>query len=163
MPELGLDWFFIAVLLGSLALGAWRGLFYEVLSLLSWIAAFLLAQWFAPSVSEMLPMSGASELIRHAAAFVLIFVVAAFAGGMLARLIQKLVSRAGLQSTDRALGALFGLLRGALLLLAVTIVMSMTPFKHSGAWKESVGAGTALAALQNLKPIMPPEFGKYLP
>lgn len=163
MPELGLDWFFIAVLLGSLALGAWRGLFYEVLSLLSWIAAFLLAQWFAPSVSEMLPMSGAGELIRHAAAFVLIFVLAAFAGGMLARLIQKLVSRAGLQSTDRALGALFGLLRGALLLLAVTVVMGMTPFKHSVAWKESVGAGTALAALQNLKPIMPPEFGKYLP
>ncbi len=163
MPELGLDWVFVAVLLGSMALGAWRGLFYEILSLLSWIAAFLLAQWFAPSVAEMLPMTGASELIRHAAAFVLIFVVAAFAGGMLALLIQKLVSRAGLQSTDRALGALFGLLRGALLVLAVTVGISMTTFKNGVGWRESVGAGIALAALQNLRPVLPQEFGKYLP
>ena len=43
-----LDWIFVGVLLVSLALGAWRGLVYEVLSLLSWIAAFVLAQGLAP-------------------------------------------------------------------------------------------------------------------
>ena len=35
-----LDWIFVAVLLGSMLLGAWRGLVYEVLSLLGWIVAF---------------------------------------------------------------------------------------------------------------------------
>jgi membrane protein required for colicin V production len=43
-----LDWVFIAVLVASLMLGAWRGLVYEVLSVMSWIAAFVLAQWLAP-------------------------------------------------------------------------------------------------------------------
>ncbi|MFZ4481702.1 MAG: CvpA family protein [Rhodoferax sp.] len=163
MPEIALDWMFILVLLISLALGAWRGLFYEVLSLLNWIAAFMLAQWFAPELAEKLPMAGARELVRYAAAFVLIFVLVAFAGGMLARLIQKLVSKAGLQSTDRALGALFGLLRGAILLLAMTVGISMSQFKNSDWWKESMGAGIALAALQNLKPLLPEDIGKYLP
>jgi membrane protein required for colicin V production len=163
MPEIALDWLFVLILLVSLAFGAKRGLFYEVLSLLSWIAAFMLAQWFAPNVAEILPMSGASEPIRYAAAFVLIFVLAAFAGGALSGLIQKLVSKAGLKSTDRALGALFGVLRGVILLLALTVAIGMTSYKNSVWWRESMGVGIALAALQNLRPFLPEDFGKYLP
>ena len=40
-----LDWAVLIVLAASLLLGAWRGLVYEVLSVLSWIAAFVAAQW----------------------------------------------------------------------------------------------------------------------
>ena len=55
MPTL--DWIFLGVLLTSLLLGAWRGLVYEVLSVVSWLAAFVLAQWFAPDVAQRLPMA----------------------------------------------------------------------------------------------------------
>ena len=44
---LTLDWILLAVLLASLLLGAWRGLVYEVLSVLNWVASFVLAQWWA--------------------------------------------------------------------------------------------------------------------
>ena len=47
-----LDWVFAAILLASLLLGAWRGLVYEVLSVVSWIAGFLVAQLFAPGVAH---------------------------------------------------------------------------------------------------------------
>ena len=50
------DWILLALLAASMVLGAWRGLVYEVLSVLGWIAAFLLAQWFAPDVADKLPM-----------------------------------------------------------------------------------------------------------
>ena len=62
MPTL--DWFFVAVLLVSLLIGAWRGLVFEVISLLSWIAAFVLAQWFAPDLALKLPMSCELVLLR---------------------------------------------------------------------------------------------------
>ena len=163
MPEIAIDLIFALLLVVSLALGAWRGLFYEVLSLLSWIAAFMLSQLLATDVAEILPMGGVSRPIRFSAAFVLIFVIAAFAGGLLARLIQKLGAKAGLQSTDRVLGALFGVLRGVILLLALTAAITMTQFKNSAWWKESMGVGIALAALQNLKPLLPEDVGKYLP
>ena len=42
-----LDWIFVALLLASMLMGAWRGLVYEVLSLAGWVVAFLVAQWFA--------------------------------------------------------------------------------------------------------------------
>ena len=163
MPEIAIDLIFALLLVVSLALGAWRGLFYEVLSLLSWIAAFMLSQLLATDVAEILPMGGVSRPIRFSAAFVLIFVIAAFAGGLLARLIQKLGAKAGLQSTDRVLGALFGVLRGVILLLALTAAITMTQFKNSAWWKESMGVGIALAALQNLKPLLPEDVGKYIP
>jgi membrane protein required for colicin V production len=163
MPELGLDWFFVAVLLGSLALGAWRGLVYEVLSLLNWIAAFVLAQWLAPEVAPRLPMGGASTPIQYAAAFVLVFVVSVFAGGLLAKLIRHLFAAVGLQTVDRVLGAVFGLIRGVLVLLAATVLICLTPMVNSSWWKESMGVGLTLAVLQGLKPVLPQEFGKYLP
>ena len=152
-----------AVLLVSMAVGVWRGLVYEVLSVLSWIAAFVLAQWFAPAAAAHLPMQGAGAALRYAGGFVLVFIAAAFAGGLLAFLMSKLVSAVGLGPVDRSLGALFGLLRGAVLLLAATAVVSLTPLRDAAEWQASVGARWSGAALQALKPVLPEEFGKYLP
>ena len=53
-----LDWIFIAVLLGSMLLGAWRGLVYEVLSLLGWVVAFMVARTWAQEVAVWLPLDG---------------------------------------------------------------------------------------------------------
>lgn len=161
MPAL--DWIFFGILIASLAIGAWRGLVYEVMSVVNWIAAFLLAQWFAPDVAQKLPMSGTGEAVRYAAGFVLVFIVSVFAGSLLAKLVQKLFAAAGLQPADRALGAAFGLVRGLVLVLAATVVISMSPLKSSEWWQESVGAGMTVAALKGLKPVLPDEFGRYLP
>ena len=150
-------------MLVSLWLGAWRGRVYEVLSVLSWIAAFILAQWLAPEVAHKLPLNGVSEALRYAAGFALVFVLAAFAGGMLAKLVKMLFAAVGLQPVDRVLGAAFGLVRGVVLLLAATVVIGMTPLQTSTWWQQSVGAGITLATLKGLKPVLPEEFGKYLP
>ena len=131
-----LDWVFIAIMVASLLLGAWRGLVYEVLSVASWIAAFIAAQVFAPDVAAMLPMGQSPQVARYAAAFVLLLVAVVFAGALLAWLIKKAVEAVGLRPVDRTLGAAFGVLRGAVLLLAVAIVVNMTPLKGGEWWME---------------------------
>lgn len=158
-----LDWIFVAVLVVSLLVGAWRGLVYELLSLVNWIAAFVLAQWFAPDVAHYLPVANATEVVRYAAGFVVVFVVALFVGGLLAFGVRKLVEAVGLRPVDRVLGSLFGLARGAVVLLALVVVAGMTPLVKSPWWHESAGAGVATVALNGLKPVLPEEFGKYLP
>ena len=158
-----LDWIFLAVLLTSLLLGVWRGLVYEVLSLVSWVAAFVAAQWLAPTVASSLPMSGATEMIRYAAAFVLVFIAVVLAVGLVAWLMKKLVASVGLSPVDRLLGAAFGLARGLVIVLAVTVVMEMTPFRSAPWWQESQGADISVVVLKGLKPVLPGEFGKYLP
>ena len=158
-----LDWVFVAVLLLSVALGAWRGLVYEVVSVLGWVAAFVAAQWFAPDVAGHLPMAKFAEPIRYAAGFVLVFIGAAFAAGFLAWLVKKLVEAVGLRPVDRTLGAAFGLVRGVILLLVMAVVVEMMSLGSGAWWQESKGAAVLSVALKGLKPVLPEQFGKYLP
>lgn len=156
------DWILLAVLLLSMAVGLWRGLVYEVLSVLAWLAAFFLAQWLAPRVAEVLPMQSAAEPIRYAAAFVLTFIAAVFTAGLLAALIKKVVAAVGLRPVDRILGGLFGLLRGVVLLMAVAVAMDMTQLKTADCWQASHGAQLLSSTLSALKPALPERFAKYL-
>lgn len=152
----------LGVLVFSMLLGAWRGLVYEVLSVLGWAAAFYAAQWFAPQVALWLPLDSTSEPVRYAAAFALVFIAAVFAAGLLAFLLKKLVDAIGLRPVDRTMGAAFGLVRGVILLLAATVVMDMTALKNSAWWQASQGAVLLTATLKGLKPVLPEPFAKYL-
>lgn len=152
----------LLVLVLSLIVGAWRGLVFEVLSVLGWALAFYAAQWFAPVVATMLPLQSASDSVRYAAAFVLVFIVAVFAAGLLTVLIKKMVDAMGLRPVDRTLGAAFGVVRGLILLLAVTVVINMTALKTSVWWQESQGAELLTAMLSGLKPVLPEQFARYL-
>ena len=157
------DWVFIGVLLFSMVVGAWRGLVFEVLSLVSWVVAFVLAQWLAPDAAQWLPMSGATEVVRYAAGFVLVFVAAIFVGGLVAFLLKKLVTAVGLRPADRMLGAAFGIGRGMVVLLVLTVVVGMTPLRDAPWWQAAAGPQVATVVLQTCKPVLPQDFGKYLP
>ena len=158
-----LDWVFVGVLGFSLLLGLLRGLVYEVLSVLSWIAAFVVAQWLAPAVGAWLPMEKAAEPVRYAAGFAIVFVAVVFAGGLVAWATRKMVEAVGLRPMDRVLGGAFGLVRGVMVLLALAVVVNMTPLRKSQWWTESTGAAVSTAALKGLKPVLPEEFAQYLP
>jgi membrane protein required for colicin V production len=158
-----LDWVFLAVMAASFVVGLWRGLVYEVLSVISWVAAFVVAQWLAPRAAAVLPIQRAPEAGRYAVGFVVVFLVVVFTGGLIAWLTKKLVDSVGLRPIDRTLGGAFGLLRGAVLLLVVAIVINMSPARQYGWWTESKGAAVSLAVLSGLKPVLPEQFGRYLP
>jgi len=157
------DWILLALLAASMLLGALRGLVYEVLSVMGWIAAFLLAQWFAPTVSEKLPMQGSGETLRFAAAFVLVFIASVFAAGLISSLMKKLISAVGLRPVDRILGAIFGAFRGLILLLALSVVVHMTALQESDWWLESKGGPMLMTLLKGLRPMLPEKFGAFLP
>lgn len=158
-----IDWILLGILVLSFAIGALRGLVFEVLSVFVWIAAFVLAQWFAPEVAAKLPMAGTAQSLRYAAGFVLVFVGTAFVAGLLVQLIKKMVAAVGLRPVDRTLGAIFGLLRGAILLLAIAVVINMTALRSQADWQASQGATMLTELLTRLKPLLPQDFGKYLP
>ena len=97
------------------------------------------------------------------AGWMIAFVAAIFASALVAFMAQKLVAAIGMRPADRAMGALFGLVRGAVLLLAVAVVIQVTPLHEGGWWQESKGAPVLAAVLDGLKPALPAQFGRYLP
>jgi membrane protein required for colicin V production len=157
------DWILLAVLGLSLLLGMWRGIVQEVLSLAGWVAAFYVSQMYAPAAAAWLPMEGSSQMLRYAAGFVVVFVAVLVGTVLVSALIKKLISAVGLGPLDRLLGSLFGLMRGVVILLAVTVLVGMTPMRDTEAWKQAQGAQWLQQFLHVLKPVLPADFGKYLP
>ena len=157
-----LDWIILAIVLLSMALGAWRGLVYEVLSVLGWIAAFVVAQLYAAEVGGMLPGQFKSGGLQYLAGFVATFIATAFAAGLLAWAAKRLIAKTGLRPVDRTLGAMFGLLRAFLILLAFATAVLMTPIKDDPSWTQSRGANILVATLKAIKPILPSQAGQYI-
>jgi membrane protein required for colicin V production len=109
-------------------------------------------------------VGSASEPVRYAAGFLVVLVVAAFAGGLLAWAVKKLIDAIGLRPVDRTLGAAFGLARGVVLLLAAAVVVNMTPLKGGVWWQESAGRRCVDGGAQGHEArAATGEFGQYLP
>jgi len=115
------------IVLGIIALsclfGGMRGLVKEALSLGFWIAAIILAGMFSADVADMMTGLIDSASVRKIAAFVLIFIATVFAGALIGNLISKVTAAIGLKAVDRALGALFGIVRGVVI---VTVIIMLT-------------------------------------
>jgi membrane protein required for colicin V production len=157
-----LDWILVAVLGLSLLMGVWRGLVFEVLSVMGWVAAFFAAQWLGPALALRLPLDSLGDAARSVLAYTLTFVLAVFAAGLLASLVRKLVAVVGLRPVDRVLGAAFGLVRGLVILLAATVALEMTSFKTADWWRQSPGAALLSVTLAGLKPALPEGFARFL-
>ena len=156
-----LDRVVVVVLVASILIGAWRGLVFEVLSLASWVLAFLIARLWGAQVGLWLPMQEMDEGLRTGAGFVVTFVAAIFALGIVIWLIGRLVQAVGLRPFDRVLGAAFGAVRGLLLLVLITLVFLLTPMRESQIWNTSVVAPYLVSAVSVLRPWMPQEMGRH--
>lgn len=150
-----LDWIFASLLLASLLLGAWRGLVYELCSLAGWVLGFIAARWWAQDVGAWLPMGDAQALWRPVAGFVLVFIGVVFASGLLAWAAKKLLQAVGLRPADRALGALFGVLRAVLLLLLLALLARWSGVYQQPWWKDSIFAPLLQALLVAARPLLP--------
>lgn len=134
-----IDFLFIAILLFSSAFGFIRGMFKEVLSLITWIIAYIIAQSFWPALDHVLK-AVMSEVpsIRAPLAWGLLFVSTILVGGLVQRIVLELVRVTGLTSTDRALGGVFGLFRGVVIVvLLLTFVPLIIDFSQDYWWNQS--------------------------
>ncbi|MEO8165069.1 MAG: CvpA family protein [Betaproteobacteria bacterium] len=130
----------IAVILIAISVGfsIWRGLVREILSLLVWIAAFWLAKLFAAVVAGWLPASWTHQGLRISVGFVAVMLVSLLVLGVLSMLVVRLVRSAGLTASDRMLGAVFGLLRGLLILVALVLFGGMTSEPREPYWRNAL-------------------------
>ena len=156
------DWLFVAVLLASVAVGAYRGWLHGILSLVNYLVALALAQWFAPYVAQRLQLTGAGDSARYAAGFVAVLVSSVALGALFSKVHQKFFQTAKPKSADRVFGSLLGLVMGYGVLLLATLLVDMTPLSERESWKASTGVGLSMATLLYLKPLFSQEVGLHL-
>lgn len=152
------------ILLLSLLVGAWRGLIGEMMSLGGWVAAFFLARWLSPDLAHWMPVwREAAEQLRSALAFLIVFVAGMFAAGFVSWLLRRMIETTGLKPVDRSLGAVFGLVRGVVLLLVLVTLVHLLGWRGQPIWQASVFAPFLELLLAGLRPVLPLAVQAYLP
>lgn len=158
-----LDGVLLGILVVSMLLGAWRGLIFELFSLVGWVAGFFVARLFAQDVAAWLPLDGFDATVQYGVGFVLTFVLAVFAWGLLSALAKKLIEVVGLRPVDRTLGAVFGFLRAAVLILVLGVVVVSTPLHTQIWWTQSLAAPWLTDAVASILPALSLEWGRLVP
>ena len=157
-----LDYLFIAAALVSVLLGLMRGFVREILSLATWVAAFILALRFGQQASDWMAPAIGAVTVRKVLGYGLVFLVALLAGGLITWLIALLVRGSGLAPTDRMLGAGFGIVRGLFISAALVLVASYTPARESNAWKHSALVPQLQPLAGGMRSLIPKEWITHL-
>ena len=157
-----LDYAVAGVFVASLAVGGWRGLVREVLSILGWVIAFLAANLLAGPLGQYMPQAIPSPELRVAAAYVAIFAASLVVTSLLGLLISKIVKAAGLGGVDRSLGALFGAARGLLIVVAAALLAGLTSAPRQPFWRDSASGPYLVQEAKALKPFLPQTFAERL-
>ncbi len=112
-----LDTLFVIILTVSGLMAAMRGFLREVIGLLGWRAAFVVASRYFGDFSAFLANWIHQAYLIKPVAFFLIFFGMLVLFGILGQRLQQLANHAGLSVADRFMGLCFGVARGVLILL----------------------------------------------
>ena len=143
----GVDAAILVVTTISCLFGLWRGLIKEVLSLVTWIAALLVARVYSETLSEFMVNVIDSSSARYVAAFALIFVVVMMLDTLLNHMLSKLLTITGLKLVDRLLGGVFGVARGVIIVLVILFISSVF-VSETEQWQQSTLIPYGLAMIE---------------
>lgn len=155
------DYVVIAVVVLSVLLAVFRGVVREIAALAGWAAALILSGLFAQELAQWLPMS-LSHLLRAVIAYLVIFLSVLLLSGVLGLLLAKMFHAAGLGFTDRAVGALFGFVRGAVIVFIGVMLAGLTGLPKEPFWREAALSGPIETVVLAAKPALPKDLAQRI-
>lgn len=145
----------------SVLLAALRGVVREIAALAGWAAALILSGLFAQQLAQWLP-AALSPMTRVVIAYLVIFLGMLLLSGLAGVLLAKLFRVAGLGFTDRAVGALFGFVRGALIVFVAAMLAGLTGLPREPFWREAALSGPIETAVLAVRPALPKDLAQRI-
>ncbi len=156
------DWTILAVVALSTLLAFARGVTRELIALAAWVVGIVAAIAFTPVLGGMLPEFGGHPVVRYLLAFIAILIASLIVGALLAWPLSSLIRKAGMGFVDRFLGALFGIARGALVVLAFVLIAGATALPRQDWWQNAALSPALVAAALTARPWLPEEWAGTL-
>lgn len=156
------DYFVLFVLCCSVIISTLRGLVKEVLSLVSWIAAFVVANLYAETLAPWMPEFISGQAMRLIAAFVVLFAAVKLSMSLLMATIDSVIKASGMTPADRGLGGLFGLARGLVIVLTVVLLCGLTAVPQQPFWREALFSPIAETAARTAMPFLPGDIARRI-
>lgn len=157
------DYVVLAVIALSALRGAWRGLITEVFGLIGWFVAIVIAGRYAGAVAPLIPANWpGGELTQWVAAFAAIAICVVLVASVVNALLARIVQVSGLGGADRSLGLMFGLVRGALLVVLLVAAAGFTDLPKQNFWRNALLRPTVEQGVLMLKPFVTDGVAQYL-
>ncbi len=124
------------ILISSCVLSSLRGLMHEVSSLIVWIVSVYCGLQFGYFVADAMPENFTPEL-KIALGFIIVMIIVLILSKLVVLSLKETVIFFGGGSIDRFLGSIFGLLRGFLIIVVLSILAGMTALPSENAWQKA--------------------------
>lgn len=156
------DYVVIAIMVISVLISVMRGAVKEIFGLLAWVVAFTVGTYYTNDFAPMLSKSISNESARDVTAFVTLFLVTWIFMALLTVAMSRLITQSVLSEANRVLGALFGVIRGLVVILTVVSIAGMTALPKKPVWRDAALSGSFETTVVMLKPWMPEDFAKRI-
>ena len=154
------DYAIIAILVVSAGISVLRGFLREAISLLGWVLAFWLALTFADDVSGLFARHVSQPSIRHAFAFFTTVVATFVITAIVMYFVRLIIDKTEITGTDRALGIVFGIARGIVIVAILVLFAGLTALPQDPWWRESTFIPHFQVLAVELQSLLPPDVAK---
>ncbi len=127
----------IIVLFLSVIFGLMRGVIKEVLSIVGWVAAFVIANKFTDQLALFMPDAIPGDKLKELVSFIVLFLATLFIIGIIVSLVSSLISSVGLGWLNNMLGAVFGFLRGCVIAGVIVYLAGFTKLPSADLWQNA--------------------------
>lgn len=158
----GLDYAVFGILAISILLGFFRGVVGELIALAAWALAFFAAREFSSTVAHDFLSPIGDPTIAQALAWGLVFIATLIVMGIGKLALSTMIRMVGLGFVDRFFGMIFGAIRGALIVLFLSVLASMTAIPNQPWWKNATVAPPLQAAILFIAPWLPADVAKRI-
>lgn len=153
------DYAVLAIFVISLLFSAWRGVVSELISLAAWVLAFIAARTWGTELGRQLYGSLIQDaFFQLVAGWITIFLFVLIVMSMVRLLVRRFLRLVGFGFTDRILGMAFGCVRGALILVVLTLIAGLTSIPREPWWRDSVLARPLEMGVLAVLPYLPSEL-----
>ncbi len=156
------DYAVVAIVGFSILLSVIHGLVREILALASWVVAFVVAQMYATEAASLVPAALTNPSLRLFAGFLVVFVAVLLVMTIIAIAISALIKTAGLGFADRALGAVFGLVRGLAIVMIAVLLAGLTALPRQTAWRNAMVSEPLVILANWVKVWLPDDMAKHI-
>ena len=147
----------------SILLSVLRGLVREVLALLSWVAALWIAQVYTVEFAPMLPDTIPTLSLRYLAAFIILFLLVLLLTTLVTIALSHFIKALGMGAADRMLGAVFGLVRGVVMVLTLVLLAGLTSLPRQTVWRDAMfSTPLEVFIVKMVLPQLPESFAKRI-
>lgn len=156
------DLFIIAVLVLSTVISIIRGFAKDAISLAAWILAFIVALSLADKLALILPASLEDPRLRLGVAVATLFIATLVMGMVANFLMTGFINMARMRNLDRSLGAIFGFVRGVVIICLLAVLAAFIDLDEAEWWQRSKLMPAAVAVVHYIEPMLPDNFTRFI-